>query len=123
MSITPALYSVVNGDSVNSVTAFGLTWSPSEVKSLTEVEYFANKQEIELNPILHVVAELLTTNMPIPEYASNVAALAGGLVDGQLYRETAYPHTVRSVIVSSLITSDGYTLYSSDDLELTPYIY
>lgn len=62
-------------------------------------------------------------NAPIPEYASNIAALAGGLVDGQLFRQEAYPHTVRSVIISSLITSDGYTLFSSDDFELIPYIY
>ena len=62
-------------------------------------------------------------NAPIPEYASNIAALAGGLIDGQLFRQEAYPHTIRSVIVASLITSDGFTLFSSDDFELTPYIY
>ena len=68
-------------------------------------------------------ATLLDSAKTVPFYSNNNTALSAGLVEGYLYAEDAYPHTVRVVIDSYVYSYDNYLLCSSDGYDLTPFVY
>jgi len=44
----------IGNASSDPISAFGLSWSPGEVKTVSEDVYFANREEVELNPNLYI---------------------------------------------------------------------